>query len=221
VNGNLYADELDYEFVGEEPTWWLGPDYLPLRREIREFATREPSRRDPAERAIVTFGGSDPSGLTPVAVRAFDGLGLRVDAIVGPGASATLEADVREAAAETDADVRVVRDPTDLPERMFEADLAVTACGSTTYELLALGTPMVAVPVVVNQEPIGRALEGRDLATVLAPDCTPADVRAAVRPLLDDPERRRERCRAGRALIDGNGSYRIAGTIADTRGGRG
>jgi spore coat polysaccharide biosynthesis predicted glycosyltransferase SpsG len=159
VNGNLYAPELNYEFTGGEPDWCLGSEYLPLRGEIREFAAREPPWRDSPDRAIVTFGGSDASGLTPTAARAFDGLGLRVDAVVGPGFSADLEAEVREAAAETDADVRVVRDPPDLPDRMFEADLAVSACGSTTYELLALGTPMVAVPVASNQQPLGRALE--------------------------------------------------------------
>ena len=220
VNGNLYADDLEYEFVGEEPTWWLGPDYLPLRREIREFAAREPPWRDPPERAIVTFGGSDPSGLTPAAVRAFDGLGLRVDAVVGPGASASLEAEVREVAAETDADVRVVRDPPDLVERMFEADLAVTACGSTTYELLALGTPMVAVPVVANQEPIGRSLRERALATVVDTPITSGELAQAIESLLDGPALRERYVGRGSEIVDGSGADRIANVLLSHSGRR-
>lgn len=215
VNGNLYAPGLDYTFVGAEPEWYLGSDYLPLRREIRTFTAREPPWRDPPERALVTFGGSDVSELTPTAVRAFDGLDLEVDAVVGPGAPADLEAEVHEAAAGTDAEIRVVRDPPDLPDRMFEADLAVTACGSTTYELLALGTPMVAVPVAPNQEPVARTLEERGLATVLARDRDVTRFRSAITSLVENLTLRRERGRAGRCLVDGNGSNRIAEAITD------
>jgi spore coat polysaccharide biosynthesis predicted glycosyltransferase SpsG len=215
VNGNLYAPELDYEFVGEDPGWFLGPDYLPLRGEVRALAGREPPWRDPPERAIVTFGGSDASGLTPTAVRAFDGLDLRVDAVVGPGFSAELESEVRDVAAETDADVRVVRDPPDLPERMFEADLAVTACGSTTYELLALGTPMVAVPAVANQERIGRALNESGLAMVLFHDYDVTEVRSAIASLAGSSATRRDRRERGRELVDGKGSERVADTIIE------
>jgi spore coat polysaccharide biosynthesis predicted glycosyltransferase SpsG len=221
VNGNLYASELDYQFVGGEPEWYLGPDYVPLRGAVREFARREPPWRDPPERALVTFGGSDASGLTPTAVRAFDGMGLRVDAVVGPGFSAELEAEVRAAAAETDADARVVRDPPDLPERMFDADLAVAACGSTTYELLALGTPMVAVPVASNQEPIGTALRERELAVVGDLPVTSEDLSKAFEALVDRPELREGCVERGREIVDGCGAARITDVLLSRSGRRG
>lgn len=48
---------------------------------------------------------------------------------------------------------------------MFQADIAVSTA-NTTYELLALGTPFVSVPVVANQESIAGALRERDTASV-------------------------------------------------------
>jgi len=215
VNGNLYAPDLDYEFVGEPSETCLGTDYVLLRREIREQAAREPLWRDRPERAIITMGGSDIGDLTPTAVRAFDGFGLRVDAVVGPGCSARQEQLVRTAATETDADVRVTRDPDDLVERILTADIGVSTASSTTYELLALGTPLVSIPVVDNQEPIATALWKRDAATVLQRGDGEAAFHSAVSGYLRNTELRRSRQQMGRQLVDGGGTDRVAAVITE------
>lgn len=211
VNYNLHASTLDYEFVGRAPETCLGPAYVPLRREIRTRASDDPPWRDPPERAIVTMGGSDMARLTPTAVKAFDGFDLRVDTIVGPGCSDRQERAVRKSADAVSADVRVVRDPADLPERLFQADIAVSTASSTTYELLALGTPMVAVPVADNQRPIADALADRNLATVLRGHEGPAvaDFRDAIEGYVDDSECRRDRRERGQNLVDGRGTWRL------------
>jgi spore coat polysaccharide biosynthesis predicted glycosyltransferase SpsG len=100
INGNLYASDLDYRVFGEEPTWYLGPDYLLLRESIAILATRNPPWREKPERALVTMGGSDVANLTPSVIQAFDGLELFVEAIVGPGFSEDQERKIRNAAIE-------------------------------------------------------------------------------------------------------------------------
>jgi spore coat polysaccharide biosynthesis predicted glycosyltransferase SpsG len=209
-NWNLYGPDLSYEFVGDPPRTCLGTDYALLRVPIRERAARDPPWRTDPERAVVTMGGSDVADLTSAAVRAFDGLDLRVDAVVGPGFSDAQAESVAAAADEVAADVRVVRNPPDLPERLFRADLAVTAAGSTVYELLALGTPFVSRPVVDNQAPIARALRDREAAVVLDKEDEEAAIRCGVEMLLD-PERRRTYRERGRQLVDGRGTERVVG----------
>lgn len=213
VNGNLYGPDLEYEFVGDPPDICLGTDYVLLRREIRELAATEPPWRERAEHAIITMGGSDIGGLTPTVVRAFDGLDVRVDAVVGPGCSDAQEQAVRTAATATDADVRVSRDPDDLVERMLAADLAVSTSSSTTYELLALGTPLVSIPVADNQKPIATALNRRDAATVLQDGDGEAAFRNAITEYVRDTELRRRRRQKGRQLVDGGGTNRVATAI--------
>lgn len=215
TNGNLYAFDLDYEFVGDPPETCLGTDYVLLRREIRELAATDPPWREQPDRAIVTMGGSDIGGLTPTVVRAFDGLNLQVDAVVGPGCSDTQEQAVRTAATETDADVRVRRDPDDLVKHMLAADIAVSTASSTTYELLALGTPLVSIPVANNQEPIAAALRGRDAATVLQRGDGEASFRDAITEYLHNTELRRRRRQDGRELVDGGGTDRVATAITE------
>ncbi len=209
INGNLYAPDLVYDFVGEPPTQLLGPDFVPLRNEIRLFADQEPPWRDPPRRALITMGGSDIENRTPTVIRSFDGFDLHVDAIVGPGFSEQQEHEVHIAAESTDVSVSVTRNPNDLAERMFQADIAVSTASSTTYELLALGTPIVCEPVAENQEPIAAALGKRDAATIVKNGATKLEFRQAINQYLSDPSLRESRCEHGRELVDGDGTERI------------
>jgi len=215
VNGNLYAPDLDYETLGNEPVWCLGPDYLLLRSAITQLAAREPPWREEPVRALITMGGSDMKNLTPTALRAFDGLDLRVDAIVGPGFSDEQEQEIQTVAENISADVFITRDPEDLPERMFQADFAVCTASSTVYELLALGTPIVSIPVVDNQEPIATALRERDAATVLERGTDETAFRRAVDEYMIDDSLRWGRRERGRNLVDGMGTKRITTVICD------
>lgn len=207
VNGNLYAENLEYDVVGAEPTWCLGPEYVLLRAEIQTLANEELVCRETAGRAVVTFGGSDVADLTPAAVRAFDGTSVAVTAVLGPGVSDG--SSVRAAASDVDVPVSVLRDPPDFASVLHDADFAVSACGSTTYELLALGTPMVCTPVVENQERIATALSERDLAEVVDADSFRVDVQRPVRQYARNAALRCERARRGQNLVDGRGTERV------------
>ncbi len=215
INGNLYADALEYQFAGEKPIMCLGTDYVLLRREIRDRIPDDPPWRDPPERAIIMMGGSDIANLTPTVVKAFDGVGLHVDAIIGPGCSAEHERNVRQAADDTSTDIHVIRNPDDLVERMFQADFAVSTASSTTYELLALGTPIVSIPVAENQQPISTALRSRDIATVLENEDGEKAFANAIEEFINNTQLRRARRISGRKLVDGKGAKRITDAMID------
>lgn len=213
VNGNLYAPDLEYEFVGDRPDQYLGPDYALLRAAVREAARRDPPWREEPERALVTMGGSDTENLTPTVVRAFDGFDLTVDVVVGPGVSAEHERTIRTVANGVSAATRVVRDPDDLVERMYQADFAVATASSTTYELLALGTPLVSVPVVDNQRSLADVLRRLDIGTVVDPDTGVDGLRTAISDYCERGSLRRNRARKGRSLVDSRGAERVHAAI--------
>lgn len=213
INGNLYAADLNYEFAGPPPNSCLGPEYALLREEICRLAAEEPPWLDRPERALITMGGSDAANKTPGAIKSFDGFDLTVDAIVGPGFSEVQEREIRTTASDVSADVRVARDPDDLPKRMFQADFAVCTASSSTYELLALGTPIISTPVVDNQELIARALDDRDLGIVLSRGAGTESFQAAIEEYLSRPSLRRTRRERGRELIDGRGTQRVCSEL--------
>jgi spore coat polysaccharide biosynthesis predicted glycosyltransferase SpsG len=209
----LYGPDIEYEFIGTPPKTCLGTDYVFLRSEICSRVTDKPPWREQPKRAIVMMGGSDTARLTPTVLQAFNGFDLRVDAIVGPGCTTEQEQKVRRVAKKCSADIHVARDPDDLVERMFQADFGVSTASSATYEHLALGTPIVSIPVVDNQEPIAAALRNRDAATVLRRDDDQHAFRTAIETYLTDADLRRRRRQLGQELVDDCGAERLFGEI--------
>jgi UDP-2,4-diacetamido-2,4,6-trideoxy-beta-L-altropyranose hydrolase len=210
VNGNVYAPELDYKFVGDPPVRCLGTNYLLVRPDVCQAASSTPTLRETPERVLLSMGGSDIRDSTPDVVRTLSGLSPTVEIVVGPGFENV--PDIESAVESTEGEFDMVHDPPDLPRRMWKADLAVTATGTTTYELLALGTPVIGVPQVPNQVPIAEALNSRGAIVAVDPENT-SELASCVEELLDDDERRRELQTRGRELVDCHGSERVLETI--------
>lgn len=215
INGNAHAPELDYEWLDDEPEWLLGTDYLLMRKMFRELADETPPWRDPPERALVTFGGSDVNNVTPDVIRAFDGFDLSVDVIIGPGFEN--EDEIKTAVQETDAEFDCLRDPDNLPRRMFEADLAVSATGSTVYELLVTGTPTIGMPQAANQRLIANALEGTILTCRRDGEITD-NICLLVHDLASKTAMRKTMRETGRNMVDGDGTRRVYEKL-ETSGG--
>ncbi|USZ71463.1 PseG/SpsG family protein [Natronosalvus halobius] len=215
INGNIYGTELEYEVLGNEPVWCLGADYLLLRESIASKAVEEPPWREQPERTIITMGGSDPTEMTPKILEGFDGTSLRVDAIIGPGFSERQERHIRRIAETVSADVYPIREPDDIARRIFESDFAVCTASTTTYEMLALGTPIISLPVVDNQQLIAAELLKRDAATVLQPECDVARLREAVETYIQKKDLRWNRRSLGRNLVDGKGTHRVVDCLTN------
>ena len=82
-----------------------------------------------------------------------------------------------------------------LEERIGWADVAVSAAGSTPYDLACAGVPSAVRAVAANQQPIERAFLAAGLARAEPAELLDPSVRAAL-------------AAAGPALIDGYGAFR-------------
>lgn len=123
----------------------VGPRYAPVRASIRA-AVHEP--RFPVQRVLITTGATNPGGLLERFASAATAAlpGATVDVVVG--ASARFDGCVLGA-----NQLVLHRGLGDLAPLMAAADIALTAAGSTLYELACAGVPAVAAPIVENQLP--------------------------------------------------------------------
>lgn len=216
INAAPGATAADYRRRAPGADLLLGSSFAPLRREIREAAGA--SQRPVEERhdMLLTFGGSDPAGLTlPVmehlAPRLADGERLVVAVGAGnPSASA-----IAGAALRWPGRVEVHRDSRQLGALMLRARLAVSAAGTTVGELAALAVPSLIVVVVDNQDVAAhqtgtlgwcRVIDGRraDAASAVA---------AAALALWNDPDMCRRMADSAAGLVDGQGAPRIAAAL--------
>jgi spore coat polysaccharide biosynthesis predicted glycosyltransferase SpsG len=202
LNQNLEREDTRYECPAS-CRMLLGPRYALVRSEFRAPVAAPAEGR----RVLVTFGGSDPFGLTRRVARILAGA-ARVRAVVGPS-MAPPEAPGVELVRGADARA--------MAALMRDADVAVGAAGSTAWELCLVGLPAVLLLCAENQAPLGALLQRRGAALCLGPHEQASDERiaAAVEELLADAPRRAEMARRARTLVDGRGAERVVAALGE------
>ncbi|MES1932235.1 pseudaminic acid biosynthesis-associated protein PseG [Salinisphaera shabanensis T35B1] len=172
LDQNLGREAKDYaRLVPPHCELLIGPQYAVLRP---EFAlTREESlrRRDEPrlKKLLVTMGGMDKDNVTGKVLYALRGCSLpddfEIDVVMGSNAP-WLE-NVRVQAGAMPRPTRVLVDIQNMAERMAEADLAVGAAGSTSWERCCLGLPTLIVTLAENQYEVAYELHELGAARLL------------------------------------------------------
>jgi len=220
LNQNAGADELQYT-SDPDTRLLLGSRYCMLRQELR--AARNAMDRGwirsghfdegsalRLRRLLITMGGSDHRGLTTLALKVLAHLGPAWEVKVLVGSATHRQLELRKRAAELPG-VELLTDVRDMGFLMAWADIALSAAGSTTWELACLGVPSLLVAVTDNQLPVVRAAIAAGCAVDLGwwEDLTVAKLCVALEQLAADEKQRIAMSAAGRALIDGNGAARV------------
>jgi UDP-2,4-diacetamido-2,4,6-trideoxy-beta-L-altropyranose hydrolase len=217
LNQNIDADASLYARREADTELLLGPTYAMLRKEFWDW--RDPRRhpRRDAQRVLVTLGGVDPDNLTTLVVDALNRNFARTDVqiTVVVGGSNPNDARIQAAAAEAEAQIDLRRNVTNMASLMSESDVAVSAGGSTCWELAFMGIPTVIVVLADNQRGIARGLHDANTAVNLGwhTSVDGTDVAEAVERLLLDDERRLQMAENAQALVDGRGVERIVQTL--------
>jgi spore coat polysaccharide biosynthesis predicted glycosyltransferase SpsG len=216
-----------------------GIEYALLRDAVRRLRPTRPRVPDAGRtpRVVCFFGGTDAYRAAPVLGRLLIGTGVAFDATV-IAADASLRADLLALAPGTGQRLDVIAPTDELPALLADADLAISASGTSTWELLCLGVPAALVWVVDNQiagygRTVGRGLAaglGKLADLAAAPDFPagphsptgpdfptgphsptgPAPATEVLRGLLTDPVARAELARHAWGAVDGRGVERVA-----------
>ena len=196
-----------------------GPAYAILREHFRGQPPKE--FREQPKLVLLSFGGSDPQGLTLKAARALQGLpaAVRLVAVAGPAFSFRKEFEALSAA--LPHPVPLINEAGGhIAELMLEADVMVGSGGMSVYEIAALGTPGVILGQNAREDKRMRDFAGHGTVEYLGlgTEVDEAALAAAVSALLGDVERRRAMSARGRALVDGYGAARAAEMVLDRQG---
>jgi UDP-2,4-diacetamido-2,4,6-trideoxy-beta-L-altropyranose hydrolase len=217
INQNAYATPEMYADRAGNCTLLLGAPYFLLRREFREWRDRERQIASHARNLLVTFGGSDAENATTLALQALALLSppaMNVRVLVG--ASNPHRPGLERLAATLPHSVEFQIDSKRVADEMAWADLAISAAGSTSWELAFMGLPSLLVTLSQNQHGCAQYLHGHDIAVSLGwqQELQPAEMAAALSALAADPARRAEMSSRGRHLIDGRGAGRVVQAMA-------
>lgn len=213
LDQNLHAGgEKRYEkLVPPECETLLGPTYALLREEFKKAHQTARTRDGTIRRVFIFFGGVDPSHETEKALRALALLKLadiEVDLIVGK------ENPARENIQKLCADLpryHFHSQVANISEFMINADLALGAAGTTTWERLSVGLPSVVISIAKNQEKSAEcaAKAGAHVYLGKGPEITDSHLAEQIEILLKDKEMMKKISKKAFKLVDGIGVERV------------
>ena len=158
LNQNIYADMSFYKKYEPYTRFLLGTKYVLLRREFLKLSDRHCDIPKVARKILVTLGGSDPDNITLKvieAVKTVDVSGLEVKVVVG---SANPHFNLIHKTVKNLPNFTVVKNAENMSELMIWADIAISAGGSTCWELAFMGVPSILCPIAENQKLITQEL---------------------------------------------------------------
>jgi len=215
LNQNIHADQLVYH-LNPDASLLLGTQYALLRPEFLPWRSWQRQTRPVARNVLVTLGGSDPNNVSLKVVRALrrlDGFPLDVRIIAGP-ASGNLE-ELQAAIRILPGETRILTDVSNMPKLMAWADVAVSAGGSTCWELAFMGLPNIVLVLSDDQRRIGQGLGAEGVALNLGwhEEVSEGQIAEALGQLVEDRARRETMSARGRQLVDGRGAARVAAAM--------
>lgn len=212
INYNLFASEEIYGnlYRGRNVEFYLGGKYTPLRK---QFAGSGYQVGETVKDVLIVTGGGDEKNIAGEildAIYRYDTVTYHV--LVGRF-SPHLES-WRRKSRET-GNVKIYYDISDVAGLMTKCDMAVSAGGSTLYELSALGIPFICFSYADNQDALVDYIGSEQIAGCAGrwhhgKESVLESIREQFESMCDNKELRQQYSRSERRLVDGQGAYRLA-----------
>lgn len=202
-----YWKKFNYFDRYKETKLFLGTEYVPLRKVFFQCGNKE--IRNKVEELLILSGGTDPYEILKGILEKVNKSEYRCINIIC-GRYYTAYEDMKEEYQAFD-NVHIYQDVSDIEKYMKTADLAISAGGSTLYELCACGTPTISFSFVDNQLDNVKQFQ-EDAIIDYAGDARYENVVENILLNLekyDDVLFRQQRSQKMIDIIDGNGSSRI------------
>jgi UDP-2,4-diacetamido-2,4,6-trideoxy-beta-L-altropyranose hydrolase len=190
----------------------LGPKFAMLRPEFAEQRATLRARDGKVRRILVFFGGTDPSDQTTKTLQAIASLrldGIAMDVVVG---ATNPHKEMVRAFCSAQSRFNFHCQTERMAQLMANADLAIGAGGSATWERCAVALPSIVLTVADNQVPSTQIMaeEGRLLYLGDQADVSAKMIAQQICSLIEVPHRLVELSMRSAKLVDGRGAGRVA-----------
>ena len=212
LNQNIHASDNLYKKRESYTKLLLGTNYVLLRKEFLRWRNWRREIEALAAKVLVTFGGADPQNLSLRFLSALKQVAIDdLQVAIATGPNFPHHASLQAAVDELDLKIDLQTNVTNMPELMAWADLAVTAGGSTCWELAYMGLPSLIIVAADNQRPVAEGLAAAGVAENLGwyDDLSTHAISEALVRLLESYKKRLSMSQHGRELVDGEGVARV------------
>ncbi len=217
LDQNLYENfENRYnDLVPSHCKMLLGPKYALLRPEFGSARERGKQRDNENKRILVFMGGSDPNNVTERILTTINQLSLScldIDIVVG---STNPHVDKLNHFCEGKSRFSLHWQVNNMAELMIEADLAIGAGGTATWERCCLGLPSIGISIASNQEELSVCLAEKGGMLYLGPSETISEniLASAIMLLINNNSLSKSMSHTCLNIVDGGGTERVVNLL--------
>lgn len=211
LDTNLFAEKLDWS--GDVAKRLLaGSKYSLIRNQVMTQARSEPWKiSNRPVNLLVFLGGSDPYDYSPLVAKALAGLELDFKAtFIAPE---RLHETVKLALGAASAKVNLIGPTPTLASFYGNADVVISAAGTSSWDVCTLGIPSLLLAVVDNQQfSLAQIAENGLTLTNNLTDGRPGKIAALtdqIASLVTDYSLREQLSKKARSYFDGKGRDRV------------
>jgi UDP-2,4-diacetamido-2,4,6-trideoxy-beta-L-altropyranose hydrolase len=188
----------------------LGPKYSLLREEFRTLREQVKVRNGEVKKVLVFFGGVDLNNYTFQAIEALSEIDTRLQVDVVIGAQHPFKELIENACAKYGYIYHV--QTSSMAQLMFQADLAIGAGGSASWERCSLALPSLLIALADNQIAIAKELSAVNACIYIgnADKVNLLNLKKWVTELISNPDRIRTISESAFSIADGLGVLRVS-----------
>jgi UDP-2,4-diacetamido-2,4,6-trideoxy-beta-L-altropyranose hydrolase len=168
LNQNMNAEKV-FNYSYESYTkLLLGIKYVLLRREFRNLRGWEREIKKNCENILITMGGSDSGNLTLKILNILEFISddiFNIRIILGPEFKNDFS--INKLMKGSRHRIEILRNVEDMSGSIKWCDLAISAAGSTVWEMTIFDTPLMLFPQALNQKLIADELDTKKMACSL------------------------------------------------------
>lgn len=197
-----------------------GLRYFLCHKRIADAGEKKRIIKKKGWRILVSMGGSDPFGITPIVVKELALLpekSFEARVILGTGMSRGHEKKIRQIAGRK-KNIKLLSFSDSIEKQLLWADIAIVGAGITKIEAAIIGTPALVIPHSELREISGDGSISKPMKDFLvlksalcfgSPIGAESEIAQMIIQMLNDFTLRKSLSRAGKAAVDGRGMKRI------------
>jgi len=212
LNQNIYAHEGLYKNREPYTRLLLGKRYVILRREFLKWRGWKREIPKTARKVLVTMGGSDPNNVTLKVIQALQQVDIdSLETITVVGGSNPHYVELQSVVQNGLFPIRLESNVTNMPALMAWADIAISAGGSTIWELAFMGLPALVLTLAENQRMIAEHLDAMGVVVNLGwyKNLSSDMIAQTLLKFSMDIHIRSSMYQQAKYLVDGNGTLRV------------
>lgn len=204
-----YWKKFQYKINGTRTTYLLGMKYVPLKQAFWNCEAKIISEK--ANNLLILTGGSDPFNVTEQILDSIDTYQFQTIDVICGIYNTNYNKFVKKY--ENNKNIKFHQAVNNIEQYMKNADIAISAGGTTLYELCAIGTPAISFSFADNQLDNVRQFQEDGLIDY-AGDARMDDIAGTINQYLtryrDDFELRKEKSEKMQKMVDAKGAIHLA-----------